>query len=81
LRFKSPFPFVASEDLITLLLDITFRAKQHWISISATPQLWIIWKYKECLQLLGAIDDYCVPALVAPDEMGEEVYDIDAMFD
>jgi hypothetical protein len=63
------------------LLDITNRAKRHWNSISPTRQTRIIRKYKECLQLLCAVDELCVPAFVGPDEMGDLVDDIETMFD
>jgi len=63
------------------LLDITNRAKRHWNSISPTHQAGIIQKYKECLQLLCAVDELCVPAFVGPDEMGDLVDDIETMFD
>jgi len=63
------------------LLDITNRAKQHWNSISATHQIEIISKYKQCLQLLCTIDELCVPAFVSPAEMGEVVDNINTMFD
>jgi len=63
------------------VLDITNRAKQQWNSISSTPQARLISKYKGRLQLLGAVDELCVPAFVGPDEMGNGVDDIDNMFD
>jgi hypothetical protein len=40
----------------------------------------MIRKYKECLQLLCAVDEFCVPAFVGPDEMGDLVDDIESMF-
>jgi len=63
------------------VLDITNQAKRHWNSISSTGQEQIISKYKECLQLLCAIDDLYVPAFIGPDEMGDAVNDIDTIFD
>jgi len=57
------------------------QAKRHWNSISSTRQERITSKYKERLQLLCAVDDFCVPASVGPDEMGDGVDDIDSMFD
>jgi len=63
------------------LFHITNRATQHWNSISATRQVRILSKYKECLQLLCAVDELFVPAFVCPDEMGEVVRDIDTLFD
>jgi hypothetical protein len=65
---------------IPTLLDITNRAKQHWNSISPTCQARIIQKYKERFQLLGTIDELCVPAFVGPDQMGDLVDDIETMF-
>ena len=47
-----------------------------------SPQeLQIIWKYKECLSLLWAINELRVPAFISPDEMGEVVDGINTMFD
>ena len=66
---------------IPTLLDITNRAKPHWNSISPTRQAQIIQNYKEHLQLLCAIDELCVSALVGPDEMGDLVDEIETMFD
>jgi hypothetical protein len=63
------------------VLDIINRAKQHWNAISATRQVRIIGKYKDCLQLLCAVDELCVSASVGPDEMGDLVDDIDTIFD
>jgi len=50
-------------------------------SISRTRQARINHKYKECLQLLCAVDRFCVPVFVGPDEMGDLVDDIETMFD
>jgi len=33
----------------------------------------------ERLQLLGAVDELCVPAFIGPDEMGDGVDDSDTM--
>ena len=63
------------------LLDITNRAKQHWNSISRTCQARIIRKCKERLQVLRAVDEFCVPAFVGPDGMGDLVDDVESMFD
>jgi len=41
----------------------------------------MIGKYKQRLQLLYTMDQFCVPKLVGPDEMGDKVDDIDRMFD
>jgi len=38
-------------------------------------------KSKECLQLLCAIDELCVPAIVGPAEIGEVMDDIDTICD
>jgi hypothetical protein len=38
-------------------------------------------KNKERLQLLGAVDELCVPAFIGSDEMGDGVDDIDTLFD
>jgi len=81
LPFKGPFRFAASLHLITLLLDITNWAKQHWNSISSTCQVQIIGKYKEPLQLHCARYELCAPAFIGPNEMGDRVDDIDTMFD
>jgi hypothetical protein len=64
------------------LIDITNRASlQRWNSISATRQVGIISKYKERLQLLGAVDELSVPAFVGPDAMGDVLDGIDMRFD
>jgi hypothetical protein len=64
------------------LLDITNRASlQRWNSISVSRQVGIISKYKERLQLLGAVDELSVPAFVGPDEMGDVLDGIDMRFD
>jgi len=63
------------------VIDITNQAKQHWNVISSTHQERIISKYNECLKLLWAIDELCVPAFVGQDEMGDGVDDIDTMSD
>jgi hypothetical protein len=66
---------------IPTLLDITNRAKRQWNSISPTRQARIIANDKVRLQLLCAVDELCVPAVVGPDEMGDLVDDIETMFD
>jgi hypothetical protein len=66
---------------IPTLLDITNRAKRHCNSISPPSQAPIIQKYKECAQLLCAIDELSLPAFVGPDEMGDLLDDIKTMFD
>jgi hypothetical protein len=50
-------------------------------SISPIRQARIIQKYTERLQLLFAIDELCVAAVVGPDEVGDLVADIETMFD
>jgi hypothetical protein len=35
----------------------------------------------ECLQLFFAIDEFCIPTFIGPDEMGDGVDNIDTMFD
>jgi len=63
------------------VLDIPNRAKRQWNFISSTRQERIISKYKERLQLFCAVDTLFVPAFVGPDEMGDGLDVIDAMFD
>jgi hypothetical protein len=80
LPFKPHFDS-ALTNLNSNLLDITYRAKRHWNSISPTGQAGIIRKYKERLQLLCTVDELCVPVFVGPDEVEEVVDDIETMFD
>jgi len=77
LRFDSQLANIS----IQPWLDVTNWAKWHWISTLPTCQVWLIWKYNECLLLLCAIHELCVPAFVDPDEMGDWVDDTDMMFD
>ena len=41
----------------------------------------MIWKYKERLHFLCAVDEFCVPAFVGRDEMGDVVDHMETMFD
>jgi len=72
LPHKFPFRFTVCEDLVTLLLDITNRAKRGWNSISFTHQVRIISKYTERPHLPCAVNELCVPAIVSP--VGWEKY-------
>jgi len=80
IAFQTPFWFTMSKPLNPNHSDITNQAKQHWNSISPACQAQIILKYMGCLQPLCAVDELCVPAFVSPDEMGDLVDDIEAMF-
>jgi len=64
-----------------LLLDIINWAKRDWNSISASCQVRKINNRKGHLQLLCALDAWCDPAFIGPDEMGEVVDDIVTIFD
>jgi len=81
IAFQTPLWFTASWPLNSNLLDITNRANRHWNSLSPTRQPGMIRIYKKRLQLLCAVEELRVPALVGPDEMWEFVDDIETEFD
>jgi len=40
----------------------------------------MICKFKDLLQLFSAVDEWCVPAFVGPDEIRDLVDDLDTMY-